>query len=36
MVQEQLNNIENIMKGEQKRRIESNEIMNEYITNYLQ
>ena len=35
-VQVQLKNIENIMKAEQKRRVESNEIMNEYIINYLQ
>ena len=34
-VQEQLKNIENILKAEQKRRVESNEIMNEYIVNYL-
>ena len=34
-VQEQLKNLENILKAEQKRRVESNEIMNEYILNYL-
>ena len=35
-VQEHLRNIENILKAEQKRRVESNEIMDEYISNYLE
>eukprot|EP00347_Sterkiella_histriomuscorum_P006836 403351248 len=34
-VSDSLRQIENIMKAEQKRRVESNEIMNEYITSYL-
>lgn len=34
-VMESLKNVENIIKAEQKRRVESNEIMNDYIVNYL-
>ena len=34
-VAESLRQIENIMKAESKRRVESNQIMDEYITNYL-
>jgi len=35
-VQEQLRNIENILKAEQKRRVETNEIIDRYITDYLE
>jgi hypothetical protein len=34
-VQEQLQNIENIMKAEQKRRTEANEALNDFILGYL-
>ena len=34
-VQEQLKALESILKAEAKRRVESNEIMQEYILNYL-